>query len=276
MILEYGSEESPLSLITKIGSTEVTTDMIDGNVLKCGNMIIECNTELDTYEIGKYEVTYLTSDSNNRTITKTVQVADTIAPSVVFEGLNEDDALELTLEEFKNYNFSNNIKVSDNYDLEPQVSVSVDEISKNDYTILVTAIDCFGNEQSAHFIVKIKEETTEINENVENEEVKANVDDGEDNKSSNSNNSSSSNSSSSSGSTSKPSSGSSGSNASSGSSKSTQYFYFGETYTLNGEEIECNMQNVFQLCSSRMSGNSECIPITDENGIYLGMQLNFY
>ena len=57
--------------------------------------------------------------------------------------------------------------------------------------------------------------------------------------------------------------------------KGSQSFYFGEHYTLNGQDVECNMENVYQICSSRMSGNSECIPI-QENGVYIGMKLNFY
>lgn len=273
LIIQYGSNDTPLHLIERIGDTKITNQMIHDNVLECGNMKIECKQIIDTEKIGKYDITYETSDSNNRYITKTIQVADTVPPEIVFKGLKQN-ALEMELADFKNYNFSKNIAVADNYDEDPSVDVTVKEINSNkEYTVQVIATDCFDNVSKDEFLVKIKEEKKEKNENKttskkesEESDKKSSPSDKKESHSNKSKNDTSQK---------KNDSNSASSSTASSQKKGSQSFYFGEHYTLNGQDVECNMENVYQICSSRMSGNSECIPI-QENGVYIGMKLNFY
>lgn len=275
LIIQYGSNDTPLHLIERIGDTKITNQMIHDNVLECGNMKIECKQIIDTEKIGKYDITYETSDSNNRYITKTIQVADTVPPEIVFKGLKQN-ALEMELADFKNYNFSKNIAVADNYDEDPSVDVTVKEINSNkEYTVQVIATDCFDNVSKDEFLVKIKEEKKEKNEN-EGKTSSKQESEGVNKKSSSSEKKEShSNNSKNDTSQKKNDSNSASSSTASSQKKGSQSFYFGEHYTLNGQDVECNMENVYQICSSRMSGNSECIPI-QENGVYIGMKLNFY
>ena len=273
LIIEYGSDRTPLHMIERIGNTEITDQMINDNVLECGNMKIVCKQTIDTEKLGKYDVTYETSDSNNRYITKTIQVADTVPPEISFKGLKQN-ALEMELADFKNYNFSKNITVTDNYDEDPTVDVSVKEINSNkEYTVQVIATDCFDNVSKDEFMVRIKEEKKEKNENKttskkesEESDKKSSPSDKKESHSNKSKNDTSQK---------KNDSNSASSSTASSQKKGSQSFYFGEHYTLNGQDVECNMENVYQICSSRMSGNSECIPI-QENGVYIGMKLNFY
>lgn len=275
LIIQYGSNDTPLHLLERIGDTKITNQMIHDNVLECGNMKIECKQIIDTEKIGKYDITYETSDSNNRYITKTIQVADTVPPEIVFKGLKQN-ALEMELADFKNYNFSKNIAVADNYDEDPSVDVTVKEINSNkEYTVQVIATDCFDNVSKDEFLVKIKEEKKEKNEN-EGKTSSKQESEGVNKKSSSSEKKEShSNNSKNDTSQKKNDSNSASSSTASSQKKGSQSFYFGEHYTLNGQDVECNMENVYQICSSRMSGNSECIPI-QENGVYIGMKLNFY
>lgn len=272
LIIEYGSDRTPLHMIERIGNTEITDQMINDNVLECGNMKIVCKQTIDTEKLGKYDVTYETSDSNNRYITKTIQVADTVPPEISFKGLKQN-TLEMELGDFKNYNFSKNITVTDNYDEDPTVDVSVKEINSNkEYTVQVIATDCFDNVSKDEFRVKIKEEVKKKEQNKDKES--SNEDSGK--KSSTNENEESNESSGNDISQKKNDSNNASTSVSSSTQKKeSQSFYFGEHYTLNGQEVECNMNNVYQICSSRMSGNSECIPI-QENGVYIGMKLNFY
>lgn len=272
LIIQYGSNDTPLHLIERIGDTKITNQMIHDNVLECGNMKIECKQIIDTEKIGKYDITYETSDSNNRYITKTIQVADTVPPEIVFKGLKQN-ALEMELADFKNYNFSKNIAVADNYDEDPSVDVTVKEINSNkEYTVQVIATDCFDNVSKDEFQVKIKEEVKKKEQNKDKES--SNEDSG---KKSSTNENEESNESSGNDVSQKKNDSNNASTSISPSTqkKESQSFYFGEHYTLNGQDVECNMENVYQICSSRMSGNSECIPI-QENGVYIGMKLNFY
>ena len=272
LIIEYGSDRTPLHMIERIGNTEITDQMINDNVLECGNMKIVCKQTIDTEKLGKYDVTYETSDSNNRYITKTIQVADTVPPEIVFKGLKQN-ALEMELADFKNYNFSKNIAVADNYDEDPSVDVTVKEINSNkEYTVQVIATDCFDNVSKDEFQVKIKEEVKKKEQNKDKES--SNEDSGK--KSSTNENEESNESSGNDISQKKNDSNNASTSVSSSTQKKeSQSFYFGEHYTLNGQDVECNMDNVYQICSSRMSGNSECIPI-QENGVYIGMRLNYY
>lgn len=255
MVLQVQSKQHPLSLIKSIGKIEVSEDMIKGNKLICGKVMIECD-EIDTSSIGSYDVIYKTNDTENHIITKTIKVSDMIPPKITFKGL-KNNLLELTKEEFNNYNFAENIVVSDNFDSSPETKVSVKErIKSSEYTILVESLDQFGNKSNDEFYVKIKEE--KINKDETNSSKNNHP-----KKDTNKNNVQNTNK---------------NENSQSPSKKyprKSKTFYFGQTYELNGKNVVCNMENVTQICSSRMSGNSECIPLKDENGIYIGMKLNF-
>ena len=257
MVLQYGTNEHPLSLIEKVGNTKITKDMISNNILNCGNVSIKCEP-LDTSLMGKYDVTYTTNDSENHLITKTITVTDTIAPHISFKGL-KNGSLELTDEQFKKYNFAQNITVSDNYDSSPKTKVSVKKRNTDkEYIILVEAVDQFQNKSKSEFIVRIKKEEQKKDESTKSQNQNNQSHNSSKNNSSHKNNESTNSST-------KPQK----------YPRKSQTFYFGKVYELNGKQVECSMDNVSMICSSRMSGNSECIPLKDANGIYIGMQLNF-
>lgn len=157
MILSYKTEENTLHLIDRIGSITVTDDMIQGNILTCGQVVIEGDL-VDTSVLKTYEVVYKTNENDRRQITKTVKVRDITAPSITLKGL-KNNVLTLTKEEFSKYDFSNVIEVKDNYDNNPEIDVDISEVTKNkEYKITITATDKFLNAKEEIFTIKIKEE----------------------------------------------------------------------------------------------------------------------
>jgi len=265
MILEYNSENSPLTLIESIGTTEVTEDMINGNTLTCGNFIVKCE-DVDTSVLTTYQVKYSTNDTENRWITKTISIKDMSAPTITLKGLDSSDCISLTSNELKTYNFSKNIQVKDNYDTNPTIEVNVQDKVKNEqYTIMVTATDCFDNSSEKSFTVNIKPEQSNTAQNKETNNSES------EKKSSNTSESGTSNKFS--GSEKKSES------VSKDNSIKEQNFMFGKTYELNGKNVKCTMQNVQEICTSRLSKSGKsgsCTPIKDSNGIYIGMSLKFY
>lgn len=255
MILQYGADKNTIDLIDKIGDVEVTDDMKKDNFLAYKTLVVECD-RVDTSVLTDYEVTYKTNRSDNRLITKTVKIRDTTPPVITFKGLTENKTLSIKKEEFKNYNFNKNIDVKDNYDQKPQTEVKIEDKKNNQYSVKVTATDKFGNVSSDTFsMVFIKEsENKKEPDSSTNQETQSSTK--SHNQSGTQNNSNSKQT------------------KKTDESVKEQIFYFGSVY--NG--IECNIDNVTSICFSQLSKSGKsgsCIPLKDENGIYIGMRLIF-
>ena len=261
MILQYGTKKNTIDLIEKIGDVKVTDSMKEGNTLTYDNLVIECE-EVDTSALTEYEVTYKTNDTENRLITKTVKVRDTAAPSIAFNDLDENRILYMYKEDFENYDFSRNVTVKDNYDPKPEVDLRINEIKgKNQYTVQITATDKFNNSAKDEFIISIRKK--EDNGTKKNPDAPSDSSD----KKKNPSHSSSSQKQNSSTSSSRI-----------NSSVKEQNFYFGRIYDYENKQVECNIDNVSSICSSKLSESGRsgsCMPLKDSNGIYIGMSLRF-
>lgn len=158
MKLDYNGRDSPLTLINKIGDTEVNKEMIQDNQIKVDNFVISCES-VDTGKIGYYEIRYTTNDTENRYIVKVVQVADISPPEIKLK----KDKLEMTLEEYKKFDFKSVITVQDNWDQDdPIIKLETKEIKDpGEYTIKIIVTDIAGNEAKEEIKLTIKEETKE-------------------------------------------------------------------------------------------------------------------
>lgn len=155
LILDYHSNDSPLLLIDKIGDVKVTKEMIKNNKIEIGNFTVECAT-LSTDKLGIYDVKYTTNDTENRFHTKTIKIEDISSPIIKLK----KKSVTMTLEEYKKYDFSTIIIVSDNWEKDDVVvNLAADRISKDGtYDINVTANDNAGNIASAKISLTIKSE----------------------------------------------------------------------------------------------------------------------
>lgn len=155
MVLDYNGRDSPLTLIDQIGDTEINKEMIQNNQIKVDNFVISCES-IDTGKIGYNEIRYTTNDTENRYIVKVIQVAD-ISPPVITLKRNK---LEMTLKEYKKFDFKGIITVQDNWDQDnPIIKLEAKEIKEpGEYTIKVIATDVAGNEAEKEIKLIIKEE----------------------------------------------------------------------------------------------------------------------
>ena len=268
MILDYGSDDTPIMLIERIGDIEVTEDMIDGNTIHLGTFEVTCESEADTSKIGEYEVRYVTNDTSNRYFTKIVTVKDISAPVISFGKDGKSEEIELSLEEYQSYDFTSFITVTDNFTEQPYVQIEIDgsiEAGKT-YQVSVHAADRFGNASDRTFDLVISAEPDIIEPSKENDIMDnnsdASVSQGSNSTTGSSNSNSDSQSSSPSGSaqpsddgTSKP---------------QNKDFLYSDGYT---------QANVAQACLAELQASGHgggCYPITDENGLYIGMRLTYY
>lgn len=269
LVIDYNSNDSPLTLIESIGNTKITEDMIKDNAIIVDNFKISCEP-IDTNVEQNYIVIYKTNDTEISQIKKQVYVKDINAPEITFKSdtiiINEDQMEKLNLHDF--------ITVKDNFDKAPHIEVTSDKTinSPGKYTITVIAEDVNKNKSQKLLTLIVKENNINKGNNENQSESKKN-------KTSNSNKKNSSNNNS-------QSSQSSNENTQNNSEKSksaskkyvSKKFLFGEFYEYNGKKVECNIDNVSGISQKYLldSGKSgECVPIM-KDGIYIGMQVNIY
>ena len=271
MVLDFGSDDTPIMLIEKIGDTEVTEDMIDGNTIRLGTFEVTCESDVDTYKTGDYEVRYVTNDTTNRYFTKIVTVKDISAPVISFGEDGESEEIELSLEEYQSYDFASYITVTDNYTEQPAVTIEIDgsiEAGKT-YQVSVHAADRFGNESDKTFDLIIRDEPDIIEPSKENE-VMSNGSDASNSQTQGGSSSISSNSGSNSNTQPSSSSSQNPSSPPETSKPQEKIFLYSDGYT---------QANVAQACLAELQASGRgggCYPITDENGLYIGMRLTYY
>lgn len=248
--MNYGSEDNTISLIEKIGNTSITTEMMKDNKIIIDNFIVECDT-IDTMKLGSYTVVFTTNATEDRYFKKVVYVKDIEPPKIKIK----EDILELNYEEYEQYNFSNFITVTDNYDKQPEVKITIDDITdigkymvkidandskgntaKKEFHLLIKESESFGEEMQENEILSQDEHNQQKTEESQQQEINSNTD----------------------------------SNKSVIGNKKNKDFLFSNGYT---------MDNVSEVCQSELfsSGYSgRCIPLKDANGIYIGMRLEYH
>lgn len=252
LTLDYRSGDSPLFLIDKVGDKKVTKEMINGNKIEIDNWMVECNN-VDTSKIGSYEVKYLTNDTEDRYHTKTIRVKDISAPKIKIK----KKVIELTMEEYKNYDFTKVIVITDNWDKDdPLVDLTVSEIKGvGKYTITITAKDKAGNISKDKMSLKIKGEAKpSIEEEKEETQKEEDLIQKPNYPVSSPNVEPAPNQPPAQSTTPKP---------------PNQDFLFSDGYTIENVGGICH--NALQ--SSGYSGS--CSPLKDASGIYIGMRLTF-
>lgn len=274
MILNYGSDDSPLILIESIGRDPVTEDMIDDNMIIIGNWQVSCD-DVDTKKLGKSHVTYITSDAEQHTFEKEIEVKDIEGPKITLD----EKIVEMKLSELKDFNINSLIKVKDNYskseDIELRLSEDPGSIEKpGKYKIQIQAKDEFGNISKKTIQLKVKKDPEPKKEKEdEKEQVKSQepvVEEQSNENSSNSNQTQSQQNNSlqqTQPAQQQPQVQSPSQNVSKPSNKQ---FLFSDGYDMGNVESAC----AAALNSSGYSG--ACIPLQDSNGIYYGMELVFY
>lgn len=269
LVIDYNSNDSPLTLIESIGDIKVTKDMIKDDAIVIDNFKISCEA-IDTHVEQNYIVIYKTNDTELPQIKKQVYVKDISAPEISLK----KDEVTIFENQISKFNINEYVSIKDNYDKNPHVEVNADKTIKDSgkYIISIIAEDLNKNQSKKEFTLIVKE----------NEVKKANSEDEP-----NTNNSTQSSTQSEKPNSSINSSGSSTTNKnnhkeSSNDSKpatkkyASKKFLFGEIYEYNGQRVECNIDNVADISKKYLldSGKSgECIPLM-QDGLYIGMQVN--
>lgn len=260
LVIDYNSNDSPLSLIESIGKTKITEDMIEDDSIIIKNFKISCQP-IDTSVEQNYIVIFKTNDPDIKEYKKQVFVKDISAPVISFK----QDKISIYSNEIKSLNLNNYIKITDNYDKNPTVEIQSDKMveSAGEYVVTVTATDINNNISTKQILLIVKEK--------EEEKKTANTSKKELSKKAK-----------------KTESQQSTSNITTDEKKSypkketshktysSKMFYFGNTYQLDGKSVVCDMNNVTAICKEYLvsSGRSgECIPVT-KDGLYIGMQVN--
>jgi hypothetical protein len=260
LVIDYNSNDSPLSLIESIGKTKITKDMIEDDSIIIKNFKISCQP-IDTSVEQNYIVIFKTNDPDIKEYKKQVFVKDISAPVISFK----QDKISIYSNEIKSLNLNNYIKITDNYDKNPTVEIQSDKMveAAGEYVVTVTATDINNNISTKQIPLIVKEK--------EEEKKTANTSKKELSKKAK-----------------KTESQQSASNITTDEKKSypkketnhktysSKMFYFGNTYQLDGKSVVCDMNNVTAICKEYLisSGRSgECIPVT-KNGVYIGMQVN--
>lgn len=258
LVLDYKSGDSPLSLIESIGKTKITKDMIIDNSIVISNFKISCQP-VDTSVEQNYIVIFKTNDTDIKEYKKQIFVKDISAPNIILK----QDKITIYTNEIESFNLNNYIQITDNYDQKPTVEIQSDKTIEKagEYIITVTATDINNNIRTKQIPLTVKEkeqekkEETKVPKKEESKKTENNNSNSKDTKKEETNNSKKNN------------------NQSSYSSKS---FYFGNSYTFNGKNVVCDIDNVTEICKEYLinSGRSgECIPIT-KAGVYIGMKVN--
>ena len=145
--ITQGRKFDPLTIVS-------AKDAVDGDV---SAYIVKSN--LDTSKVGKYDVTVGAKDSSGNESTKTIVVT-------VVKAVDDTEAPVIThtmpvLKTGDTFDYTKYVKVTDNLDPSPYVSVNTDGIDTSRpgvYTCYVLATDASGNTSSATFDVKVTDD----------------------------------------------------------------------------------------------------------------------
>ncbi len=252
-IVEYGENVTSIDLIQKVKGQDIEEAEKSKGSLTFGDLEITAD-ELDTSRLGKQSIRYSFSDGSEDVVEE-IEVKDSVNP--VIKVKNEE--IELSLSDFENTKtWKKYYEVTDNYFEAPTSTERLDK-TKADYGDIlhleITAIDVSGNKSAAKLTIKIKEEEKHKDKKEESRENNAATvpPQNQDNKKDDSpikpnehlpmvEN--------------KP-------------KPAGKEYLFSDGWDMSSAPNQCQID----LQNSGISGS--CIPIQDDNGIYLGMKLIF-
>lgn len=165
--VSFGSSEVDLSSVKLNGESQVNhevntsyTDLgIDFGDFSSSDFTYSVINNVKINELGQFTYIYnLTHNITKQTLTltRTVNVKDTIKPIIILKG-----STNLTLDNLDDY-VEAGYEVSDNYDSKENITVQTFndyDSTTNTYTITYTATDSSGNSQSATRVIKLNNPT---------------------------------------------------------------------------------------------------------------------
>lgn len=241
--IQYMSSADSCSYVRSADTYVIQDAMIEDGEIYVSNFKIICPS-VDTSELGTVELVYKIGDEKYIT---SAQIIDLTVPQIEAEDTITFEAGSIPEDLSKYYGVSDEVDNSEDITVETDTNI---EDKAGEYYLKVIATDKSGNSSSKEIKITVNEPPkpeppvqTEPNQGAET------------GGSSSEGNASSSNS------------GGSSSGSSGSSNPVVKDFLFSEGYDMNTAVSACN----YELLSSGRSGN--CTPITDENGIYLGMRL---
>lgn len=159
MILDYKSEDTPLSLIKKVGNKKITSKDIKGGKVKVDNLIITCD-KIDTNIKGQFEIKYYTNDVDQKEIRKTVKVSDISQPEIKFN----KGQVSIYASQVDTFNVLDYFSVSDNDDQDPTVKMELDRPMNGpgEYVITVTAVDSSENKNTKTMKITVNDDPIPI------------------------------------------------------------------------------------------------------------------
>lgn len=253
---EVGETVKVSDLIKSIGDQPVSNEnRISSNTIKMDDYEVTF-TEIDTSKIGEQTITAKFTDTNIENQKFTVTIKDTEKPKIKW--LVEEDST-ISLEDAKKKNFDSLYEVSDNYTASSKIKIKsyIDE-DNFDYgdsiTLHIEATDSNKNTAKKEIKLKIEEKPEEETKEEESSSQENTQTDTQQNTQTNTQQQQQSTYQQQQPTVSKP---------------ANRYFSFDDGY---------DMSNVSQACQAALvaSGYSgSCIPVTDSDGIYTGMQLIF-
>lgn len=248
--IEYGSEVSSAEFVKRVDSFLINNSMIEENKIHVSNFTVTC-PKIKFEKLGTISLIYKINGEEYETF---AEVVDTTKPSIELE--TSDYTFEVgEMKDVKEY-----YSVSDNYDDEEDIKVSVDGIDKLDintagkYELVIQAKDSNGNKSEVELTVTIKDSKKEEEEKKKEEEAKREQEQASSNNSSSNSNSNSSNNQNVQIPVQTP-------------TYTTKDYLFSSGYDMSSAPAACQAD----LLASGRSG--QCIPLQDANGIYYGMRL---
>lgn len=129
------------------------TDNVDGDV----TAFIEYDNELDTSVLGCQAINLSVSDNSGNTTSETIEfnIVDSIAPTIELE------SDEITLDYGKEFLYQDYITISDNFDEEVDLEVTLDKdidpVSDETQIVTLTVTDTSGNETDVELTIEVED-----------------------------------------------------------------------------------------------------------------------
>ncbi len=240
--IEYGENVNSAKFVKRVDTYVVNDSMIEGDKIHVSNFTVSCpNIKKSTNELGELSLVYTIGEEE---YTTNVTVVDTTPPVITLE--NNDFVFEVNEMKDMNEYFS----VSDNYDKEKDIQIEIEgDLNINKvglYDVKIVATDSSKNTSSQSIKIKINDTKKEKEEKRKQEEQNRQQSNNQVNNEY---------------------SGGASYVAPVNPSITSRDYLFSDGYDMSSAPSACQAD----LIASGMAGS--CIPIQDENGIYLGMRL---
>lgn len=255
--VEYGETLSAIDLIEKVKGEDVSTADITKGTMTFDDLEISA-TELDTKKLGEQNIIYSFSDGS-KDISETIEVVDTTKPEITLK----TKKITLSLDEAKKMkSWKQYYQVQDNYHEFPTVLEELEE-EELDYGsstyVKIRAIDTSGNEADARIQLQIKEKEVKKKKEAQIEEKDPKQESSKQEPQQSTQE--------------EPQEDSSNDAANEIPEEKIEIpakdYLFSDGYDMTTAPQACQID----LSNSGRSGM--CVPLQDDNGIYIGMRLTF-